>query len=149
MTPLDFLAALWANKPEEMYILIWTGRDKRSYWFQDVVPAGAFVMSAACRNTCVYLGLGLSRTDQGPNHRCASEEIAGLAALWADLDIASPAHKGKALPPAVSDAVSILPTYMPPTITVATGNGIQAWWIFKEPLIFESEEERHDAVTAA
>ena len=36
MMPPDFLAALWRDKPEEMYILIWTGRDKRSHWFRDV-----------------------------------------------------------------------------------------------------------------
>jgi len=145
MTPAEFLAILWANKPEEMYILIWTGRDRRSHWFRDVAAAGAFAMSDACRNTCVFVGLGLSRTDNGPVNRCVADEIAGLCAVWSDLDIASAAHKGKALPPTVSDAVSILPTYMPPTITVATGNGAQAWWLFKEPLIFESEEERHDA----
>ena len=145
MTPLEFLAALWRNKPEEMYILIWTGRDKRSHWFQDVADAGAFVTSEACRNTCVFVGLGLSRTDNGPNRRCASEEIAGLCAVWSDLDIASAAHTGKALPPTVADAISVLPTYMPPTITVGTGNGAQAWWMFKEPLIFETDEERRDA----
>ena len=145
MTPLEFLAALWANKPEEMYVLIWMGREKRSHWFQDVTAAAAFVTSEACRNTCVYVGLGLSRSDNGPVHRCVAEEIAGLCAVWSDLDIASTAHKGKALPPTITDAVSILPTYMPPTITVATGNGIQAWWLFKEPLIFESQDERRDA----
>jgi hypothetical protein len=145
MTPLEFLAALWKNKPEEFYVLIWTGQDKRSHWFQDVAAAGEFVSSESCRNTCVFVGLGLSRTDNGPNRRCTSKEIAGLCGVWSDLDIASAAHRGKALPPAVGDAISILPTYMPPTITVATGNGAQAWWLFKEPLIFETEEERRDA----
>ncbi|MGA3099668.1 MAG: hypothetical protein ABSF25_24700, partial [Bryobacteraceae bacterium] len=145
MTPLEFLAVLWQHKPEAMYILIWTGQDKRSYWFKDVAAAGGLVASDACRNTCVFVGLGLSRADNGPNRRCASKEIAGLCGVWADLDIASPAHAGKALPPTVADAISILPTYMPPTITVATGNGAQAWWLFKEPLIFETDEESRDA----
>ena len=40
MKPADFLAALWQYKPEEMYILIWTGQDKRSRWFKDVAAAG-------------------------------------------------------------------------------------------------------------
>jgi hypothetical protein len=144
MMPLEFLAALWRDKPEELYILIWTGRDKRSHWFRDVAAAGEFVTSEACRNTCVFVGLGLSRTDNGPNRRCASVEIAGLCGVWSDLDIASAAHTGKALPPTVADAISVLPTYMPPTITVGTGNGAQAWWLFKEPLIFETDEERRD-----
>jgi len=145
MMPLEFLAALWRDKPEEMYILIWTGRDKRSHWFRDVEVAGEFVGSEDCRSTCVFVGLGLSRTDNGPNRRCASKEIAGLCGVWSDLDIASAAHSGKALPPTVADAISVLPVFMQPTITVATGNGAQAWWLFKEPLIFETDEERRDA----
>jgi hypothetical protein len=145
MTPLDFLAALWQHKPEELYILIWTGRDKRSHWFKDVAAAGEFAASEACRNTCVFVGLGVSKTDNGLNRRCTSEEIAGLCGVWSDLDIASAAHHGKALPPTIADAISILPRYMPPTITVATGNGAQAWWLFKEPLIFDGETERRDA----
>ena len=31
---------------------------------------------------------------------------------------------------------------MPPTIVVSTGNGAHAWWIFKEPLIFDLDHER-------
>ena len=32
---------------------------------------------------------------------------------------------------------------MPPSILVLTGNGVHAWWLFKEPYIFESDEERN------
>ena len=34
---------------------------------------------------------------------------------------------------------------MPPTIIIATGNGVHAWWLFKEPYIFDDDEERKDA----
>lgn len=145
MTPQEFLSTLWRDKPEDMYLLIWTARDKRSHWFRDVAAAGEFVASDACRETCVYVGLGLSATDNGPYQRCVSGKIAGLCGVWSDLDVVSEAHVNKSLPPTVAAALSILPKFMPPTVTVATGNGAQAWWLFKEPLIFENEGERQDA----
>lgn len=146
MTTGDFLEALWRYKPEATYILIWTGQDKRSRWFRDVAAATDYVASDACRGKCVFVGIGSSKTDNGATHRCTSEEIASLCAVWTDLDLKSDAHKGKALPASIEDALSVLPKDMPPTITVGTGNGAQAWWVFKEPLTFDTGEERSDAV---
>jgi hypothetical protein len=142
----EFLEVLWRYKPEEMYILIWTGQDKRSRWFQDVGAAADYVASDACRGKCVFVAIGSSKTDNGAMHRCKSEEVASLCAVWTDLDLKCEAHKGKALPPSIDDALSVLPKDMPPTITVSTGNGAQAWWVFKEPLTFDTDEERKDAV---
>ena len=145
MTPQAFLDLLWRYKPEEQYILIWTGQDKRSHWFQDAAKAGEFVASDACRGKCVFVGIGASRTDNGPARRCTSEEVATLCAVWTDLDLTGEAHKGKALPGTIEDALSVLPKDMPPTITVATGNGAHAWWVFKEPLTFETDADRAEA----
>lgn len=146
MTTREFLEVLWQYKPEDQYMLIWTGQDKRSRWFLDVAEAADYVASDACRGKCVFVGIGSSKTDNGPAHRCTSEEIASLCAVWADLDLKGDAHKGKALPGTVEDALSVLPKDMPPTITVSTGNGAHAWWVFKEPLTFDTGEERNDAV---
>lgn len=144
MTPHAFLEALWLYKPEEMYILIWTALDKRSHWFRTAAAAADFVASDACREKCVFVGIGLSKTDNGPTRRCTSDEVAAICGIWADLDLKSEAHKDKALPTSVADALSILPKDFAPTITVATGNGAHAWWLFKEPLVFDTEEERRD-----
>jgi hypothetical protein len=146
MTTREFLEALWQYKPEDQYMLIWTGQDKRSRWFLDVMEAADYVASDAYRGKCVFVGIGSSKTDNGPVRRCTSEEIASLCAVWADLDLKGEAHKGKALPGTVEDALSVLPKDMPPTITVSTGNGVHAWWVFKEPLTFDTGEERNDAV---
>lgn len=141
MTPHEFLDLLWADKPSDLYLLIWTLEDKRSRWFQSVEAAAAAVTQ---RSKDVYVGVGLSPCDYGPSRRCPSEEIAGIAGLWADFDLKSDAHK-KALPATIPDALSIVPTGMPPTIVVATGNGAHGWWLFKEPFVFENDQERKDA----
>ena len=147
MTPREFLDLLWQHKPEELYILLWTLPEKRSHWFQDIAQAADFA-AAAGRERDVYVGVGLSAADHGPVRRCASEEIAGLGALWTDLDLKSEAHQ-KPLPATIPDAMSIIPPAMPPSILVSTGNGVHPWWLLKEPAIFESEEERRDAARLA
>ncbi len=141
MTPHEFLEQLWADKPSDLYVLIWTVQDKRSRWFRSVEEAAAAVAQTP---QDVYVGAGLSLRGYGPSRRCPSEEIAGIAGLWADFDLQSEAHK-KALPATIPDALSIIPARTPPTIVVATGNGAHAWWLFKEPFVFENDQERKDA----
>ena len=99
MTPLNFLNLLWQLKPEEMFVLIWTLHDKCSHWFRDVAAAAEFVVKA--RGLDVYVGVGLSRADRGPTHRCVSDDVAGISGFWADLDLKSEAHT-KALPATIA-----------------------------------------------
>lgn len=141
MTPLNFLNLLWQLKPEEMYVLIWTLNDKCSHWYRDVAAAAEFVAKA--RGLDVYVGVGLSRADRGPTHRCVSHDVAGISGFWADLDLKSEAHT-KALPATIAEAISIIPECMSPTVVIATGNGAHAWWLFKEPYVFDDAEDRKD-----
>ena len=89
------------------------------------------------------MGVGLSRADRGPTHRCVSDDVAGISGFWADLDLRSEAHT-KALPATIAEAISIIPECMPPTVVIATGNGAHAWWLFKEPYVFDDAEDRKD-----
>ncbi len=146
MNPESFLDLLWGNKPEHLYILIWTLQDKRSHWCRNVSQASSVVQACAAMDT--YVGVGLSPADLGPHQRCPAEKIAGISALWADFDIQSDAHAKKALPATLTDALTVIPAQMPPTMTVATGNGGHAWWVIKEPLIFDRDEERARAAAA-
>jgi hypothetical protein len=142
MTPLEFLNALWQYKPEDQHILIWTLPEKRSRWFTSVPAAAEYV--TALKKCDVYVGIGLAGKDYGPAHRCVSDQITGIAGIGADFDLASEAHSKKALPKTVQQAASIIPPAFAPTIIVATGNGVHVWWLFKEPYIFESDEERNE-----
>ena len=92
----------------------------------------------------MYVGIGLSKADHGPARRCASDEIAGITGFGGDFDLRSEAHGSKPLPATIEEALSIIPASMLPTIVVATGNGVHAWWLFKEPYIFDTEEDRKD-----
>jgi hypothetical protein len=142
-----FLEALFAGKPDDLYLLLWTLPEKRSRWFQNV--EGAIQFAESLRDRDLYVGVGLSSRDHGSTRRCPSNEVAGIVGLWADLDLKSDAHPKAALPATVEDAMSILPQQLPPTFVVRTGNGAHAWWLFREPLVFESDEDRRDTANLA
>jgi len=141
MTPCEFLNELWQYKPDEQYILIWTGADKRSRWFLRAADAAEY---AAGVNGDAYTGVGLGGKDYGPYHRCPSDEITAIAGIGGDFDLLSDAHKNKALPQTIEQALSIHPSLMKPTFTIATGNGIQSWWLLREPHVFENAGDRAD-----
>ena len=138
MTPLDFLRLLWQHKPEAFYILIWMLQGKQSHWFRSLSQAAEFLQTNI---TDIYLGVGAAQHDYGP------VEIVGIPGLCADLDLRSNAHPKDTLPGSVEQALSILPPEFPPSITILTGNGVHVWWLFREPWIFESEDDRRAAAT--
>jgi hypothetical protein len=145
VTPRAFLNSLWPHKPADLYILIWTLPDKSSHWFRDVAAAADFVQTA--HGVDVFVGVGIADHDYGQMHRCPSTEIAGIAGFCADFDLRSEAHPKPTLPATIDEALSLLPLEFPPSIIVLTGNGIHVWWLFREPWIFESAEERRSAAT--
>jgi hypothetical protein len=127
-----FLETLFSGKPDELYGLLWTLPEKKSHWFRNVDDA--IQLAESLHEHDLYVGVGLSVQDYGPSRR-----------LWADLDLKSDAHPKTALPATIEDALKVLPEQFPPTFVVTTGNGAHAWWLFREPLIFESDEERRNA----
>ena len=139
MTPFDFLNALWQYKPEDQYILVWTGADKRSRWFLKVEDAAEYAANAIGD---VYTGVGLAGKDYGPFNRCPSDEITAIAGIGGDFDILSEAHSGKALPQTIEQALQIHEAVFTPTFTILTGNGIQSWWLLREPYVFDNAEDR-------
>jgi hypothetical protein len=98
----------------------------------------------------VYIGLGFVPNEIAKRKEAAKKgqraeagDIAGIPGLWADIDIAGHGHKKAGLPASVKSAMKILDACgVPPTLIVHTGNGIQAWWAFSEPLIFDNDNEK-------
>jgi hypothetical protein len=141
---LRFLQALFGAKPAEFFILVWLLATKKSKWFRNAEGAAQYV--AEHRHQDLYVGVAASPADFGPSHRCPAQETAGIFAVWVDIDHQSEAHKKQNLPPALEDALSLLPPDLPPSIIVHSGHGAQAWWIFSTPWLFHSGEDRAAAV---
>jgi hypothetical protein len=143
---LAYLRTLWPDPPDG-YLLLWLLDGERSLWFPSsdlAAVAGAAAEHAA--RTDVYLGCALSPTDHGPKRRCKAAAVSALPGFWADIDIAGPAHKGKALPPDLPNALALAHA-MPlrPSLCVYSGHGVQPWWLFKEAWVFEGEADRKKA----
>jgi hypothetical protein len=139
----EFLTKLWGNPPPGQ-VLVWTLPQKRSIWYNrlDNVRVGDF------SRLDVYTGVGVAPSDVllKTGQRATAEMIAGIAGLWADVDYAGEDHAKPNLPPTEADAWDLIHAMpVPPTIVIHTGHGLQAWWLFEEPWMFESSLEHDEA----
>jgi hypothetical protein len=72
-----------------------------------------------------------------------AENVIGIPGLWVDLDIADPVHKKGNYPPTLEAAADLLAaTGIAPTLIIHSGHGLHAWWLFREPWMFDNEEEK-------
>lgn len=141
-----FLSALFGDEPVEGFILVWTNPGKRSRWFRTAKEAATYAGRIKDKN--VYVGLGLSPEDYGPDRRCLAEEIVGLTGVRADIDIAGTAHAKGNLPKDLQEARAIVDAIpLPPTMIVHTGYGLQAYWLFRETWTIDNDVERREAAT--
>jgi hypothetical protein len=138
----EFLITLWGDPPPGQ-VLIWTLPQKRSIWYQrlDNVRVGEL------SDSDVYTGVGVAPSDVllKTGQRAATDTIAGIAGLWADVDYAGEDHAKPNLPPAEADAWELIDSMpAPATIVINSGHGLQAWWLFDGPWMFE-DGEREEA----
>ncbi len=70
-----------------------------------------------------------------------ADAIAGIAGMWSDVDYAGKNHAKPRLPQTEEEALELVAA-MPvrPTILVHSGHGLQAWWLFKKPWMFQNGE---------
>jgi hypothetical protein len=141
-----FLSIVFGSLPPDLWFLVWTLPDKISHWYQvaDIENAVADISTFMGRD--VYAGVGLSSADRGPHQRIEAASVSGLVGLWADVDVADRVHKKDGLPLDRGAARALIEALGPaPTIVVDSGHGLQAWWLFQEPWIFDTDEERREA----
>ena len=128
----------------ERRLCIFTAPDLRAEFFADAASAALHARAVAPARD-VYFGLGLVKGT--PPGRGKAEDVAAIGALWADIDLASPAHEGKTLPASIEDVWRLLAKLpLVPSMLVHSGFGVHAYWLLKEPWVFDSAAERADAV---
>ena len=142
-TSREFLTALWGNPPPGV-ILIWTLPKKESNWYTRLDQVNQDVEHHAHED--VYTGVGIANQNRArftTQNRCTEEEVSGLAGMWADIDVAHPVHRKPNLPPTQEQALATLEeALLEPTLLVDSGHGIQAWWLFEQPWIFQTPEDQ-------
>jgi hypothetical protein len=124
------LESLFAGKPPDDFILVWSLKHKRSHWTQFIECIGGEMFDGD-----TYFGLGTSAIDYGSHKRCPADAVAGIGALWLDIDIAGPGHTKTLLPATQIAALELLtsafPT-MPPSYLIDSGHGLQAYWLLDQ-----------------
>jgi hypothetical protein len=147
MVSARFFAELFdAIVSDEQLMYIWIP-NSGSVYFADTNQAAAYAQSRHTEN--VYFGLGTTSKNLGANKRPSALQVSSIPGLWLDIDIAGPAHKKENLPASHEDAIDLLKSSLPlpPTILVDSGHGLHAYWLFKEPWMFETEDERQQAAS--
>lgn len=140
MGPGEFLSALFQDKPEALWILVWHLETRKSHWFRD--PAAAAKAALKLKNN-VYVGCALSPEDRGESRRGEASTTAGIGALWADVDFAGTAHNKPGLPLNEAAACALLEAMpLKPSFVLHTGHGLQAWWLLQEFWLFEDDSDR-------
>lgn len=133
---LPFLRAIWPN-PEGI-LSAFMLPSARTVCARDTDSiAAAALLHVDTENIYIRATSLMSLPEKGRGDAAASCAMPGL---WADIDIKGPAHKAEDLPPDLDAALAIANcTELVPSLIVHSGNGIQAWWVFKEPVVFEDE----------
>ena len=155
MTPKEFLVALFDSKNDKHWIYLWEldkfgPKRHKTTAFQHIRAAAEYIDNEKTDNkTNCYFGVSISDTQPGKRGgRCDTNHISGLPGLYIDIDVAGPAHKKTNLPPDQKAALDLLNEFpFKPTLIVDSGNGLHAWWLFKEIWTFDSPQEREAART--
>lgn len=110
----------------------------------DLSKVPAAIQAAGNQN--IYFSPGVC--GQAKDSKLSEADIIGIPALWLDMDIYHPvAHAEKNLPQTVQEAYTLIPEFLPPSIIVHSGYGLQFWWLLKECWYFDTPEEKQQAKT--
>jgi len=144
----DFLAGMFGTAiSAERRLALFTVPERRARFFGDLESASK-VASKLAESQNVYFGVGLIQGT--PTGRGKQEDIAGIVALWADVDFTGDAHTGKALLADEADFQRLLAELpLRPSLIVDSGHGRHLYWLLHEPWLFESSDERSEAARLA
>lgn len=165
MDTLGFLENLYGLDPPG-YVVLWTRQDKKSKWYEAAsLKSAAIAAQKMAKDKDVYFGISLQDKDAAvalaqknedtksdKPKKIGTEQTRGFMettlacpGVWLDLDIQGPAHKTDKLPASLEEALDLIKEFpIEATFLVHSGHGLQAWWLFKEPWIFETPQERQE-----
>lgn len=144
----EFLNMLFAEAvAENRRLCVFTLPDRRTRHFSSLAAAALHAAEEA-KTKEVYFGVGLAGRNFG--RRNSSSDVVAIVGLWADVDLTAPWRAEKPLPGTIDEARTILDKLpLAPSVLVDSGHGLHAYWLFKEPWVFETDDERTEAAKRA
>jgi hypothetical protein len=140
-----FLHALWDTKPDGTAVQLWRKSDSKNFTFPNLEAASDWVTGNGPTCDC-YMAAGLAaRTGPPSRNRTTARQIVGIAGVWADIDVNGGPEGKRGAAPTFEAALELAESLALPTITINSGYGLQAWWLFHSVWTFETEAERESA----
>ena len=132
-----FLRALYENAGDGALSVSYLGENDLpiTRWFtkdQLGEMADYAVECGRTHNTCLNINPRAEALDA--YHRGMSDKVLEVVAIYQDFDIKGEAHAQKCLPESEKDVLNYLAELpFPPSFIIRSGNGIHAYWIFRQP----------------
>jgi hypothetical protein len=142
---------------------IWSSKTKRTVWCSTLGAATTALVDGSNRGENVYHSVALhdpdvalaeARRKKGnptlpleATRGCAKSAVV-LGGLWSDEDHAGGKHEKQNLPPdrdTVLAYLASLPAELTPSLILDSGGGFYPWWLYREPRILETDQDRADA----
>lgn len=140
---LTYLQALYHGL-DDGWISVWRRRDKRTGWVHvhDLRKATGTLMGEAPMG-CIYHAWGI-QSEQQREGRGGDATVCAIPGLWADMDLADgAAHSRRDLPPSLTAALGALREFPPPpTLIIGSGHGLYPLWLFHDPMLLASDQDR-------
>ncbi len=137
----DFLRLLFGHPSlSDLYVPLWfkpkNGTPQHETWPATRLDEAAAAAIAASTTADVYLRVTPIGFIPAGNTRGDKDDARALVALYADIDVAGVGHAKSDLPPDRVAAFDLLyECEKKPSVVVASGGGLHAWWIFREPFL--------------
>lgn len=146
---LRYFEALFAGKPGELPGVVWVKAPDDSKRTTYALGPEAAARAAEQATGDVYAGVGFAPKGAsktiGPRGRPSASQVAGIAGLWADLDVNGGPENKAGVAPDRTAAIELARSMLAPSMLVDSGYGVQAYWLFDEPWLFGSAAERAGA----
>lgn len=146
----EWLERLYAKSPGYFGITAFAyGRPRKTQWFStSQLDKAARQIEIYSERVDTYLSVGTHSEKQ--ETRGGESTIISIPGFWGDLDIGEIGHKPAGLPnpPNETAALSIIDGLPEPSMLMHSGGGLQAFWLFDQPWILDTSEEKAKAKKA-
>ena len=140
----DFLTEMYRGCKDGC-ITVTTLPDRRNLHFPVTeIDKAAEAIEALGQTRHTYYNSALRKPGLDEYTRGGEEDIHSVVCMFADIDIAGPAHKQTALPETKEEVLSFLDDLqLPASYIIDSGNGIHAIWLLEEPFTIGSPDDFH------
>lgn len=150
----EWLGTLYGRSPGYWALTLFKhGRVTGTKWFDTTAETLDKVAPAIERVSAthdVYASVATHREPQTGGSRGNIRSVLSIPGYWADLDIGTDGHKPAELPNPVDvdSALTIVEDLPRPSGVIHSGGGLQVWWMFDHPWVFEDPAEASAASEA-